>query len=63
MLQIKTTVSNFTPNNTLFNYSCPLYQTRYDYFYVPTDFDTKKKSLRGKSRRKRLEIGASKVIH
>jgi len=24
-----------------------LYQTRYDYFYVPADFDTKEKALSG----------------
>ncbi|MGI6275948.1 MAG: hypothetical protein ACOYJ5_10370, partial [Acutalibacteraceae bacterium] len=32
---------------TLFNYFCTLYQTRYDYFYVPTDFDTIEKALSG----------------
>ena len=32
---------------TLFNFAYPLYQTRYDYFYVPTDFDTKEKALSG----------------
>ena len=32
---------------TLFNFTHTLYQTRYDYFYVPTDFDTIEKAFSG----------------
>ena len=63
-------VGSFTPqtrflhrNGTLFNFAYFLYQTRYDYFYVPTDFDTIEKAFSGvKTAEKGIKQGLSRSI-